>query len=77
MACDCIDVMDAKMAEHNTRLISTFMFPRDGSPSFSQVTLATEKLNTRNRTKVSAIATFCPFCGVRYRPQPEATDASH
>jgi hypothetical protein len=72
MACECIGVMDAKLAEHNTRLALTFMFPRDGSEAFSQITIDTEKLNTRNRTKVSALATFCPFCGVRYRPDPEA-----
>jgi hypothetical protein len=74
MACECIGVMDAKMAEHNTRLPLTFMFPTDGSPAFDQITIATEKLNTRNRTKVSALATFCPFCGVRYRPEKEAAE---
>lgn len=74
MACECIDVMDAKLAEHNTRLTGTFVFPRDGSPSFTQVTLTTEKLNTRNRVKASAWATFCPFCGVRYRPEPEVAN---
>lgn len=68
MACDCIDVMDAKLAEHNTRLVGTLVFPRDGSPSYTKVTLSTEKLNTRSRVVASAWATFCPFCGERYVP---------
>lgn len=71
MACECIAVMDAKLAEHNSRLCVTFMFPRDGSPSYTQVTLDTEKLNTRNRKKASALATFCPFCGLRYSPESD------
>lgn len=75
MACDCIDVMGKKMAEHNTKLGLTFCFPRDGSPSFSTVTIVCEKINTRNRTRVSAMPTFCPFCGVRYVPEPSSGEA--
>lgn len=67
--CECFDVMSKKFAEHNTRLLGTFMFPRDGSPAYTQVTLDTEKINARNRTRVSALATFCPLCGEKYRKE--------
>ncbi len=66
MACDCIKQMNAKLAEHNTRLCVTFGFPRDGGPSYTIPTLMVEKINTRNREKVLAIPTFCPFCGAKY-----------
>lgn len=65
MACDCITEMDAKLSEHNTRLAPTFLF--GGGRSEMRVHLTTQKINTRNRESMSAIATFCPFCGVAYR----------
>lgn len=70
MACDCIAEMDAKLAEHNTRLCVTFGFPRDGSPSFTRPHIMTEKINRRDRKSVIAVPTYCPFCGKRYE-EPE------
>ena len=71
MACDCISVIDAKLAEHNTRICVTFGFPRDGSPSFTRPHIMTEKIVTRTRgSAMLAIPSYCPFCGERYEPAP-------
>ena len=70
MTCNCIQEMDKKLGAHNTRLCVTFGFPRDGSPSYTRPALMVEKINTRNREKVLAIPSYCPFCGERYeRPK--------
>ena len=70
MACNCINEMNDRMVEHNTRLCVTFGFPRDGSPSYTRPALMTEKINTRNRNRVLAIPSFCPFCGGKYEKEP-------
>jgi len=73
MACDCITQMDAKLAEHNTRLAVTFGFGRDGS-SYTLPSIGTEKLDRKVRKGPAlAIATFCPFCGTSYREPPHAS----
>jgi hypothetical protein len=76
MTCSCIEQMDAKLAVHNTRLVVTFGFPRDGSPSYVRPSLHTEKIEARKRGKgVIALPSFCPFCGEAYEPQPASPAA--
>lgn len=67
MACDCVSEMNAKLAEHNTKIIETFGFPRDGSPVYTRPKIDVEKIETRKRLGPAlAVPTFCPFCGERY-----------
>lgn len=61
--CDCIERINEKLGEHNSRLSTTFMV-RDGELKDSLV-IQTEKINPRNREKMGAVPTFCPFCGVK------------
>lgn len=69
--CNCIKEMDERMREKNTRILVTFGLPRDGSPMFVRPLVATEKIETRKRGSAClAIPTYCPFCGVRYEPEP-------
>lgn len=69
MTCDCMSEMDAKLAEHNTKLQVTFGFGRDGSTWLLPL-LGTEKIERRVRKGPAlAIPTFCPFCGVKYKPE--------
>ncbi len=71
MSCNCIDNMEPLLAEHNTRLVVTFGFPRDDRPAFVRPKLSTEKIEPRKRVgPVIAVPTFCPFCGERYEPAP-------
>ena len=72
MPCNCIDEMNAKLAEQNTKLGLTFGWTRDGM-TFTRPHIETEKIEKRVRKgPVIAVATFCPFCGEPYQPQPAA-----
>lgn len=72
MTCGCMSEMDAKLAEHNTKLRCTFGYGRDGSTWFLPL-IGTEKLERKVRKGPAlAIPTFCPFCGTRYKPEEAA-----
>ena len=63
--CDCLDVMGAKLAEHNTKISVTMAFPRDGTPGYVLPKIDTEKIETRVRKgPVLALPGFCSFCGI-------------
>lgn len=67
MACNCIEALDEQLAERNTRL-STLLVLSDPQGVFPYI--ATEQIE-RGRWKPKAVTmfpTFCPFCGIRYRP---------
>ncbi|WP_374406570.1 hypothetical protein [Pelagerythrobacter sp.] len=67
MTCNCIEEMDAQLADHNTKLGVTFGFGRDGS-NYTLPSIVTEKVEKRVRKGPAlAIPTFCPFCGQSYR----------
>lgn len=69
MSCTCIEEMDAKLAEHNTKLGVTFGFARDGS-SYTLPHIYTEKIEKRVRKGPAIpIPNFCPFCGGAYAPK--------
>lgn len=69
MTCERIEKFNEKLAERNSKLQCTFSFPRDGSAAYHTVYIPTEKINKRNRDKCGVVATFCPFCGEKYRPE--------
>lgn len=71
MTCNCIETVDAMLAQHNTRLMIPMILTGDQTP---KVMIVTEQIETgRGKKKAKGmIATFCPFCGVPYR----ASDAS-
>ncbi len=61
--CDCIEQIDAKLAERNSKLQVGFTFGTPDRPGFTFPALTTDKIDKRNRDKMGAIPTFCPFCG--------------
>lgn len=67
MACTCIEVIDKKLAERNSRLEVGFTFGTAERPGYTFAALSTEKIDKKKRDKLGAIPTFCPFCGKAYR----------
>lgn len=67
MSCDCIEKIDAKLAEHNSKLELGFTFGTEDHPGYAFPALRTDKINKRSRDKMGAIPTYCPFCGNKYR----------
>jgi hypothetical protein len=65
MACNCVEIVNEKLKERNTRLTQAMMF---GEVKHDRLMLETEQLETgRGKAKaVSMFLTYCPFCGVKY-----------
>lgn len=76
MACDCLSKLDAKLAEHNSRVSTGFTFGRDGQSGYVFPALETEKIDKRNRKKVGVIPTYCPFCGTAYRVEDTTAEVA-
>ncbi|CAD7023301.1 hypothetical protein REJC140_00160 [Pseudorhizobium endolithicum] len=67
MTCTCIETVNEKLAERNTRLTLPLVFGRKpGEPE--RLMIVTEQIETgRGKAKaVGMFATCCPFCGVKY-----------
>ena len=78
MACDCIDRMNKRMADRNSRLVTKMSQPferdADGSSGlgepFYTPALVSEKIDPLKNDLIPVVASHCPFCGVRYVPDP-------
>jgi hypothetical protein len=62
MTCDCIDTVNALLAERNTRLELPLMLGEDQTPRLMVRTEQVEKGRGKKRA-VAMFATYCPFCG--------------
>lgn len=59
--CDCANKMNEKIAPMNYRLTRNLL--EENPP----VLIEMHKIETRKRTASSSlVATYCPFCGVKY-----------
>ena len=65
--CDCIEELNAKLAERNSRIVEGIALRMSTGASRSYPVIECEKINKRNRDRASVIPTFCPFCGERYK----------
>lgn len=66
MTCNCIDIVNEKLATRNTRLVQAMCF--DGT---APLMIETEQIE-KGRGKAKACGmfpTFCPFCGVKINDQ--------
>lgn len=66
MTCKCIEVVEAKLAERNTRIMLPLMLGADQTPRPMIVTQQIESGRCKPKA-VGLFATFCPFCGVVYK----------
>lgn len=65
VSCDCIARVNEKLAEHNSKIELPWFGPQ-------MPRVITRKKDDKKRGKpIHMFATFCPFCGTKYR-----TDAS-
>lgn len=61
--CDCIDRVNAKLAEHNTKIVVPMWTASGRLTPFVE----TRKLDATKRGKAKPLfATYCPFCGEKY-----------
>jgi len=63
MTCDCIEDVNARLAERNTRIMLPIML---GADQTARPMIETEQIE-KGRGKAKAcgmFATYCPFCGV-------------
>lgn len=72
MACNCIETVDAMLAERNTRITLPIMFSPDQT---ARPMIVTEQIETgRGKAKACGMfATFCPFCGVKIEAETPST----
>jgi hypothetical protein len=75
VGCDCIALTDAELAKHNTEMGANFQIDRQTGHVTTSIALVTRLIEKKRGARpISILATFCPFCGVRYQPEPsEAT----
>jgi len=66
--CECIQRANEMFKEHNMRIVTpmTIDDKRRLGP-LPKATILTERLDKKKRgNPMSLVATFCPFCGVKY-----------
>lgn len=65
MTCDCMKLVNEKLATHNGRLATAFQITADMGVKM-RLLLATEKLDKAKRKPVPSVtASYCPFCGAK------------
>ena len=68
--CNCITMMDEQLEEHNTRLEIPIQIAQKSldMQAVQRVTISTVKINSRrHKGPITLLASFCPFCGAKYR----------
>jgi hypothetical protein len=71
VTCKCVEEVNSKLAEYNTRLTQAIMF---GPHDHDCLMLETEQIEKgRGKPKAKAMfLTYCPFCGAKYSPEESA-----
>lgn len=82
MTCKCIEEVDAMLNEQQGGQLDISIFYRSGKHSLeARPSLYINRRDTGRKESRSGRAkvltpTFCPFCGERYIPNPEAEQAA-
>lgn len=67
MTCQCVEIVNEKLKDRNTRLFQAFTLGAAGVGD--RLMLVTEQIEKgRGKEKpVGMFLTYCPFCGVKYQ----------
>lgn len=65
--CNCVEVVNQKLASRNTRLVQAIIF---GDHDDDALMLETEQIEKgRGKQKATGVfLSYCPFCGRKYKP---------
>lgn len=64
--CKCVETMDAKLAPENTKLEMALMVFAGPGDAVVRPVVATVKVDEKKRGRAkTALASYCPFCGVK------------
>lgn len=70
--CDCIELTNKALVEHNERLVTAYLFNRETGGRRTVVRISTDLIEKkRGQRPRFMIPQFCPFCGAKY-PESEA-----
>lgn len=65
MACNCIEAINGKLAERNSKL--SFGLVVRGNKMDVSIVIGTEVIEKKRGARPTGVVpTFCPFCGVKY-----------
>lgn len=74
MACECMARFNERLADHNTRIVEMISLSGNLTEALCTPHIEVEKIDAKKRGRaMGVIATFCPFCGVRYRQEAPAS----
>lgn len=63
--CGCVELVNEKLKERNTRLTQAIVFGKHNHDSLMVETAQLEKGRGKEKA-VAMFLTYCPFCGVKY-----------
>jgi hypothetical protein len=67
MACTCISLVNEELQKCNQHLVVAWTVPS----GTERIVVQTAKNDRRKGHAPSLFATFCPFCGILYRAEPD------
>ena len=66
--CDCLSVVNEELKQYNTEIGTGFGVSGDLGKMSLMIMISTVKLDSNERGKPRSVsATFCPFCGTKYK----------
>jgi len=64
--CECLEKVDAQLAQYNTRVGTALSLSEDMSQMWVDIVISSEKVEKKKRGRARTIvAAYCPFCGVK------------
>lgn len=74
--CDCATKMDEMIKLNNIRIAQAFMIGGSMRTMRCVPIIATERIAKGGKRPPNVVATYCPFCGVKYEAENIAADES-